>query len=464
MANDYEMLRRRHCAEAMALAPRLIERFDWPTERLAAHRQAQLRELLRVAVGRSPWHRRRLSHVDPATFTEAELDQVPVMTKDDLMGHFDGIVTDPRLRLDVVESHLEALAGDAYLLDRYHVVASAGSSGRRGVFVFGWQAWALRWLSNFRPVLRACAPVEGSPVVVGLVAAEDPAHGTSALSRTFSNSTLRMLRFPVTRPLAEIVSGLNRAQPDVLIGYPSSLLPLTHEARAGRLRVRPRLVAATGEPLAPEIRVALEDTWGVPVGNCWSTSEAGGLAWSCLAGSGMHLSDDLVVVEPVDEDGRPVPAGTSAAKVYLTVLYNPTLPLIRYELTDQVTVLDGRCPCGSAHRRIDDVQGRFEDGFVYGRLRVSPLAFSSPLTRRRQVIEYQVRQTPRGAAVAVRCLGPVDCAALGEEMAANLARLGLADPLVTVVPVDRLDRPRTGKLRRFVPLTRAPARPDHVTA
>jgi AAA ATPase domain len=52
----------------------------------------------------------------------------------------------------------------------------------------------------------------------------------------------------------------------------------------------------------------------------------------------------------VDERGAPVPAGVRSAKVYLTHLFNPVLPLIRYERTDEVTVLDGRCPCGCAHR------------------------------------------------------------------------------------------------------------------
>ncbi len=51
------------------------------------------------------------------------------MTKDDLMANFDEIVTDNRLRLEVVEEHLEGLtAADAYLFGRYHAVASSGST------------------------------------------------------------------------------------------------------------------------------------------------------------------------------------------------------------------------------------------------------------------------------------------------------------------------------------------------
>ena len=61
---DYETLRQRHLAHAMALAPRLIERLDWPADRLAPHRAQRLRELVRDAIEHSPWHRERLAGVD----------------------------------------------------------------------------------------------------------------------------------------------------------------------------------------------------------------------------------------------------------------------------------------------------------------------------------------------------------------------------------------------------------------
>jgi phenylacetate-CoA ligase len=89
-----------------------------------------------------PWHRKRLQHVDLDSLGEASLAALPTMTKDDLMANFDEIVTDDRLRLDVVEDHLERLTGaDAYLFGRYHAGASSGSTGRRGVFVYDWDGW-----------------------------------------------------------------------------------------------------------------------------------------------------------------------------------------------------------------------------------------------------------------------------------------------------------------------------------
>lgn len=94
-------------------------------------------------------------------------------------------------------------------------------------------------------------------------------------------------------------------------------------------------------------------------------SEGGAIANACALG-GLHLSEDLHIVEPVDHDGAPVPPGTEAAKVLLTNLYNHALRLIRYELTDQVRILAESCRCGSARRSVADLQGRLDDHFDYG--------------------------------------------------------------------------------------------------
>jgi hypothetical protein len=70
------------------------------------------------------------------------------------------VVTDRRLGLDLVDGHLAGLESDAYLLEGFHAVASGGSSGRRGIFVFGWEAWATAYAGFVRPSLwdRAVTP------------------------------------------------------------------------------------------------------------------------------------------------------------------------------------------------------------------------------------------------------------------------------------------------------------------
>jgi phenylacetate-coenzyme A ligase PaaK-like adenylate-forming protein len=309
-----------------------------------------------------------------------------------------------------------------------------------------------------RPAIwdRAVTPeLAAVPNTIAMIGARDAVHMTSAMPQTFASPMADVARFPVTQPVDQIVAGLNAWQPLTLMGYPSMLALLAVEARAGRLRILPRRITTTSEPLLPEVRRALTETFRAPVANMYGTSEAGPIGVGCFCGPGIHLCDDLVIVEPVDLAGRPVPPGVRSDKVYVTAIANPTLPLIRFELTDQVTFLDRPCPCGSAHQLIADVQGRLDDVFTYpGGQVVHPHVFAAGLRRDPGIVEYQVRQAPAGAEVLL-VGAPAAPAALGRVVAAELARMGLADPAVEVTVVDHLERQATGKVRRFLPLPAA---------
>jgi phenylacetate-CoA ligase len=458
--SDYENQRRQHLYYAMALAPRLIERLGWSADRLAAYRSQRLREVARQAVECSAWHRERLAGVDLDGLDEVSLRGLEPMTKTDLMENFDRIVVDERLSLELVNAHLETVTSGSYLTDGHTAITSGGSTGERGVFVYDWVGWATFWVSVFRYLLRAkwCSPeTESRPIVLGWVAAAHFTHATAALSRTFNSPEFVNFRFPVTLGIEAMVAGLNDARPDVLIAYPSALHVLSFEAQAGRLRIAPRRILSCSEPLLPEIRRAAEAAWAVPVGNAWGTSEGGGVGIPCEQARS-HLSDDLVIVEPVDEDGRPVAPGERSAKVYLTNLFNQALPLIRYEITDEVTMLPEPCPCGSAHRCVADIQGRLDDVFVYDGRRVHPHVFRSALGRQPGIVEYQVRQTAQGARIAVRCGARVDLERLGAEITDGLRALGIPRPVIDVTAVERLQRDGgPAKLKRFVPLSAEPA-------
>jgi phenylacetate-coenzyme A ligase PaaK-like adenylate-forming protein len=452
---DYERQRQRHLARLASILPEQVERLGWPAERIRRHRERGLRDLLCMAIARSHWHRRRLGGIDLDDFGERDLERIPPMTKDDLMANWDAIVTDPRLTLEATERHLAGLTSDAYLLDEYHAAASGGSSGRRGVYVYGFDAWAVAQAGFIRPMLwdRAADPeMAALPPDLAVVASHNPAHMTSSLVETFANPSLHGVRFPIALPIAEVVAGLNQFQPVMLLGYPTALAMLAVEADQGRLRISPKRVVSSSEPLLPQIRRAVERSLPAPLANMWGTSEAGPMAVGCWRGPGMHLCDDLVIVEPVDRDGRPVPPGVVSDKVLVTAISNPLLPLIRLEITDQVQLLDQPCPCGSAHRLIADIEGRLDDLFAYpGGVVVHPHVFRAVLAREVGVVDYQVRQTPTGAEVLAVGV-PSDRDLVGRALAGELSRHGLASPSVQVRVVDGIERQSTGKMRRFVPM------------
>jgi phenylacetate-CoA ligase len=483
-SSQYEKLRRRHISDFLTRVPGNMRPSNWPAERLKKERQERLRSLIRIAKTKSPWHGERLRNIDADSMTEADLAKIPVMTKPDLMANFDQIVTDKRLTLEMVDAHVSSLRGDRYLLDNYHVIASGGTSGFRGVFVYDWDEWTtlalsyrsafltinpLLWrLLSFRPIgkifvnsrikKKKARTAESRVRFVGVYA--DIA---SHMSNSLANSLFYPIvdrEYPATLPIRIIVQGLNSSRPESLSAYPSMLYQLALEAKAGRLRIAPKRISSGGEPLLPYIQDLVRDVWGLPVSNFWVASEGGILSWSCGKGNGMHLNEDLQIIEPVDEQGRPVPLGVRASKIYLTNLYNHTMPIIRYEITDQITLLDeGSCACGSTFRRIDDIPGRLDDLFNYpGSITVHPIVFWSAFEHHPGVVEYQVRQTPKGASVILVASGPVDLERLESDIREYLTAAGLHDPEVSARIVERLERTAgAGKLKRFVPLTGSPS-------
>jgi phenylacetate-coenzyme A ligase PaaK-like adenylate-forming protein len=457
--SSIEEQRARHMALAMEMAPELIGRLDWESARLQAHRTQALRALVRVAVDRSPWHRKRLAGVCPDRIELGDVRDLPVMTKADVMSHFDEIVTDDRITLAAAEDYLAEAATRGYLLGEYTPLATGGSSGQRGVFVYDRPGLATYWLSAIRNVQRVLQRDEGArdrAFTIAYVTSSHPSHVAAAVARIFTNPAVRAASIPVTRPLGEIVGALNDLQPDVLGGYASMLHVLADEAAQGRLRIAPRCVGTAGEPLLPETRAAISATWPVPLVNVWGATESGCLMNTCAHGRA-HLAEDTAIIELVDADGRPVRPGARAAKILITNLFNPVLPLIRYEISDEVTLLAEACPCGAPSACVEDVQGRRDDAFSYGGTWVHPHAFRSALGRRTGIVEYQVRQTASGADIRVHCRDRVDLDELAREIEAGLGGLGLPEAVVTIAPVERLDRSAgTGKLRRFVPLAVQP--------
>jgi phenylacetate-coenzyme A ligase PaaK-like adenylate-forming protein len=447
MAVTFEELRSRHAAARDAALPGYVARLGWTAEKIAAERERALRHLLAAAKAGSPWHRERLRDVDPASFTEADLPSLPVMTKAELMEHFDSVVTDPRLTRAVVDAHVERLPENPYLFDRYLIAASGGSSGRRGVFVYDWDEFVTFSCQILRWRMRLAPP---TPPVVSLWAGRG-AH-VSWLGMTIFPPPFPLEYVSPTTPLPEMVGRLNAIQPKALMGYASTLHLLAREAHEGRLSITPSSVHTCGEPLLPEARAEIETVWPVHVDNYYGMSE-GPYAFPCERGDAMHLPDDLHVIEPVDDAGRPVPPGTPAARLLVTNLFKESQPLIRYEVTDELVVVPEPCACAVATRRIDHVHGRSDDVFAYpGGVRVHPLALRAPLGKSRHVAEYQVLQTARGVHVRLVATDGLDERGLSQAIAAGLAGAGLAGPEVTLERVAELSRVVSGKLRRFVPL------------
>ncbi len=373
------------------------------------------------------------------------------------MDNFDAIVTDPRLSLGVVNAHVEHLTSDSYLLEEYHVACSSGSSGRRGLFVYNWDEWStfVALESRLELVRQASHDgPEGTPTVTAFLFGDSAAHVSGALQDFTDTSRRPVYRFPMTLPRDEMIDGLNRTQPTVVMGYPSAVDVLVAESRTGRLRISPIEVRTCGEYLEEATRSAVRDVWGTEIDDYWGVAE-GVYAFACGVDHRMHLPDDVVIIEPVDSDGRCVPYGAPAEKILLTRLYNSTQPLIRYEIPDAMTMYGPGCPCGCSHRQIGEITGWSAGLFAYrGGPTVHWLALMNPLGHDQHVLEYQVLQTETGVDVRVLTDGALDIDAIRRKLKEALALAGLRDPEVALTEVPTIARLPSGKLRQFISLAK----------
>jgi phenylacetate-coenzyme A ligase PaaK-like adenylate-forming protein len=143
-----------------------------------------------------------------------------------------------------------------------------------------------------------------------------------------------------------------------------------------------------------------------------------------------------------------VPPGEAGAKVLLTNLVNRTQPLIRYELSDSVTLEPGPDPSGRPYTRIARVDGRSDDILRLpaargGEVAVHPFRLRAPFASLPAVRQYQVVHDRTGLHVLV-VLRPGAGADAGERVRAALAgaleAAGAIPPQITVASVPSIGR------------------------
>jgi phenylacetate-CoA ligase len=152
----------------------------------------------------------------------------------------------------------------------------------------------------------------------------------------------------------------------------------------------------------------------------------------------------------VDNDGNPVPYGQPGDRLLLTNLFNLDQPLIRYDMSDAVTITDDPCPCGCAHRRITSIHGRINGAFEYENgARVPRADLERTIVTTPGVSNFFVGKAPGGADVSVVTDGSCDRQQLQRDLTDVLRRHGAPESDVVVREVDSIERLSRGKCRQF---------------
>ncbi|RFU23302.1 AMP-binding protein [Geodermatophilus marinus] len=419
-------------------------RDGWTRDRVLALQRRRLRTLLAHASRRSPYYREVLGP-DAADRPLAEL---PVLTKTTLMEQFDRVVCDPRLRRADLEAHLAGEDPGRSFLGAYRVATTSGTTGRRALVVLT-EREAATWRAVTERAGRRAGMRPGQRVAA--IGSPSPAH----LTRQVLAPPGAPAPLTAATPLPRLAAALDAMRPDVLICAAGLGGLLADEQVAGRLHITPRSVAFGSEALTADLRRRVRAAWGVEPVGMYAATEAPVIASSTPEHPELEVAEDVVVVEVVDEDGRPVPAGTPGARVLVTNLVDRAQPLVRYELTDAVTESVRPNPAGRPWRCLASVDGRTADilhlpGPDGARVPVHPSVLGSAVAPFPGVGQYAFVHDATGLHAQV-VLGPGAAADVPERLRAALVAAvtstGALPPPVDVRPVPSLATAPGAKFR-----------------
>jgi putative adenylate-forming enzyme len=206
----------------------------------------------------------------------------------------------------------------------------------------------------------------------------------------------------------EINKQLEEIYPNVISAPPSMLKLIAAEVENGRLSINPKRLISYSEILYSDVKDYLIKVFKCPVHQIYKCTE-GPIAISCKHGQ-LHINEDLMLVETLNNDGTITSPGQPCQKLIVTDLHKKSQPIIRYELNDIITISPDMCKCGSYFRVIENIQGRADDLFWARNIKTNEWQYIFPDYISRAIIsasedidEYQaIQSTPDDVLVRIQ--------------------------------------------------------------
>lgn len=191
---------------------------------------------------------------------------------------------------------------------------------------------------------------------------------------------------------------IQRIKPDTIMCVPSFILRLIEYAEQHGIDYRNssvKRIIGIGEGLREQdfslnlLGRRIKEKWNVELYATYSSTEMGATFSECSYGCGGHVHPELIIVEIIGEDNKPVPDG-EVGEVVVTTLGVEGMPLLRFRTGDMSSKITGQCRCGRNSYRLTPLVGRKNNMIKLKGTTIYPPAINDVLDNTPYVTNYVV--------------------------------------------------------------------------
>ena len=191
---------------------------------------------------------------------------------------------------------------------------------------------------------------------------------------------------------------IERLQPDAIMCVPSFIPRLIQYAEDHGIDYRGssiRKIIGIGEGMRDQdfnlnlLGRRIKEKWDVELYATYSSTEMGATFSECEYGCGGHVHPELIIVEIIGEDDRPVADG-EVGEIVVTTLGVEGMPLLRFRTGDMAAKITEQCRCGRWSYRLTPLVGRKNNMIKFKGTTLYPPMIIDVLDNRSEIANYQL--------------------------------------------------------------------------
>jgi len=191
---------------------------------------------------------------------------------------------------------------------------------------------------------------------------------------------------------------IERLKPTAIVAVPSFILKLIAFAKQNGININSTSVKKAiciGENIRNTdfslntLGKKITEAWDIKLYSTYASTEMQTAFTECRQGKGGHYQPELVIVELLDENNKPV-GPLTPGEVTITTLGVEGMPLLRYKTGDICMYSDEPCACGRTTLRLSPLMGRKKQMIKFKGTTLYPPALFDLLNEREEILDFVV--------------------------------------------------------------------------